>query len=160
MANIVNNYASTVITILKDVITNYERNLTIIKQTEEELNDINHEIELSEAKDMYKGYLMYKEIRELRRKRRQAKDENEVLQELYEYAISQNGQGVKAAFQKMQGHSVKIRETQESRIYIPRRRTDLTIANQTCTAYKPFEEMLADFNKTTFTKKGGKLRKS
>ena len=63
MANIVNNYSSTIITIYQDVIKAYERNLEVIKQTEDEINDLNHEIELSEPKDMYKGYLLYKEMK-------------------------------------------------------------------------------------------------
>ena len=66
MANIVNNYSSTIITIFQEVIKNYERDLEIIKETEEELNDLNHEIELSSPKDMYQGYLLYKAIRETR----------------------------------------------------------------------------------------------
>ena len=52
MANIINNYASTIVTIYQSVINDYELNLDIIKQTEEELNDLNHEIELSASKDM------------------------------------------------------------------------------------------------------------
>ena len=43
MANIVNNYSSTIVTIFKDVVKNYEINLDIIKQAEEELNDLYHE---------------------------------------------------------------------------------------------------------------------
>ena len=54
MPNIVDNYSTTIIDIFKDVMSNYERNLEVIKQTEDELNDINHEIELSSPKDMYK----------------------------------------------------------------------------------------------------------
>ena len=74
MANIVNNFSSTIVTIFKDVVNNYETNLNIIKQTEEELNDLYHEAELSEPKDMYKGYLVYKAIRETRIRRRTAKE--------------------------------------------------------------------------------------
>lgn len=40
--NIVNNYCSTVVTIFQDVKKNYENNLEIIKQAEEELNDLYH----------------------------------------------------------------------------------------------------------------------
>lgn len=75
MANIVNNYCSTVVTIFQDVKKNFERNVEIIKQTEDELNDLYHEAELSEPKDMYKGYLIYKDIREARIRRRTAKEE-------------------------------------------------------------------------------------
>ena len=52
--NIVNNYSSTMVQIYKDVITNYERNLENIKRIEDELNDLNHEAELGEPKDMYR----------------------------------------------------------------------------------------------------------
>lgn len=50
MPNIVGDYSTAIIDIFKDVVTNYERNLEVIKQTEDELNDINHEIELSAQK--------------------------------------------------------------------------------------------------------------
>lgn len=64
--NIINNYSTTIVSIFQDVINNYERNLEIIKQAEEELMDLEHEIELSAPKDMYKGYLVYKEVRDVR----------------------------------------------------------------------------------------------
>ena len=71
MSNIVVDYSTNIIDIFKDVVKRYQTNLEIIKQTEDELNDINHEIELSSPKDMYHGYLMYKTLRELRVRRRQ-----------------------------------------------------------------------------------------
>ena len=60
--NIVNNYSSTFIQIFNDVIKQYESGLDTIKQTEEELNDIYHEIELGKSQDMYHGYLLYKQV--------------------------------------------------------------------------------------------------
>ena len=159
MGNIVNNYSSTIITIFQDVSKTYENNLQIIKQTEEELNDINHEIELSADKDLYKGYLMYKEIRELRRRRRTAKDENAMLEEMYEFLKSQQGQQFKSRIQKIQGGSARVQNVQENRTYTPRQRSDLSITNKTCDTNKPFEELLKDFNKTKVEMRGGKLRK-
>lgn len=159
MPNIVDNYSTAIIDIFKDVVSNYERNLEVIKQTEDELNDINHEIELSSPKDMYKGYIMYKTIRDLRLKRRCAKEENELLQEMYEYITSQSGKEFKSRMQKIQGHSVDVYKKQVNRTYTPRQRNDLTITDKTCTSYKPFEDMLRDFNKTKVTMQGGKLRK-
>lgn len=159
MPNIVGNYSTAIIDIFKDVVTNYERNLEVIKQTEDELNDINHEIELSSPKDMYKGYIMYKTIRDLRLKRRCAKEENELLQEMYEYITSQSGKEFKSKMQKIQCHSVDVHKKQVNRTYKPRQRNDLTITDKTCTSYKPFEDMLRDFNKTKITMQGGKLRK-
>lgn len=117
--NIIERYSTTVVSIFQEVINNYEKNLDIIKQTEDELNDLNHEIELSTPKDMYKGYLMYREVRDLRIKRRKAKEENELLKDMYDYLKGQNAQSFKNKIQQIQGGSVKIREAQEHRTYIP-----------------------------------------
>lgn len=157
--NIIERYSTTVVSIFQEVINNYERNLDIIKQTEDELNDLNHEIELSAPKDMYKGYLMYKEVRDLRIKRRKAKEENELLKDMYDYLKGQNAQNFKNKIQQIQGSSVKVREAQEHRTYVPRQRNDLAITNQTSTAHKPFQEMLDDFNKIKISSQNGKLRK-
>jgi CHAD domain-containing protein len=157
--NIINNYSTTIVSIFQDVINNYERNLEIIKQAEEELMDLEHEIELSAPKDMYKGYLAYKEVRDVRIKRRKAKEENELLKDMYDYLKSQQGQSFKNKIQSIQGASVKLRDAQEHRTYIPRQRSDLTITNHTSIAHKPFEEMLSDFNKIKVSTQNGKLRK-
>ena len=159
MPNIINNYASTIVQIYQDVIGSYERNVETIKQIEDELNDLNHEIELSSPKNARDGYKMYKEIRDLRIRRRQAKEENELMKDMYEYLKGQNAQNFKNKIQQLQGSSVKLREVQEHRTYTPRQRNDLTITNKTSTAYKPFEQMLDDFNKIKITSKKGKLKK-
>lgn len=159
MANIINNYSSTIIQIFKDVTTNYERNLARIKQIEEELNDLNHEIELSPPKDMYKGYVLYKNIRDLRVERRCCKEEVELMKDMYDYFTGQHGQQFKSKLQSIQGNSVKLRATQEARTYKPRQRNDLTCTNQHSDANKPFEEMIAEFNKNKAKMQGGKLRK-
>lgn len=157
--NIVNNYCSTVVTIFQDVKKNYENNNEIIKQAEEELNDLYHEAELANPKDMYQGYLLYKAIRDTRIRRRQAKQENEVLKDMYEYLNSQAGQTFKTKMQTIQGNAAKIQAAQESRTYQPRQRNDLTITDKHSSATKPFEQMLKDFNQTKVTMQGGKLRK-
>lgn len=159
MANIVNNYGSTITQIFKDVIYTYEHNIEVIKEKEEELNDLYHEAEFGNPKDMYQGWVLYKAIREARICRRTAKEENEVLQDLYDYFKSQHGQNFKNKIQDIQGKSVKLRAAQESRVYHPRRRNDLTIAGKGRGEQKPFEEMLADFKKTKIKNVGGKLRK-
>lgn len=159
MSNTVNNYSSSIVTIYQNVIQTYERNIDIIKQSEEELNDLYHEAELSSPKDMYKGYLVYKAIRETRIRRRTAKEENELLSDMYDYLKSPAGQSFKSKIQSIQGSSVKLRAAQESRTYQPRQRNDLTITNKHSTANKPFEQMLADLNKNKPYMQGGKLRK-
>lgn len=159
MENIVSEYSNSILTIFKDVASRYEANEEIIKTTEAELNDLYHETELSSPKDMYKGYLIYKDIREVRLKRRAAKEENELLKELYEYIKSQCGTETKNSIQKIQGHSVDQLKVINNRTYQPRQRSDLTITDKTCTAYKPFEDLLSDFKKTKVTSQKGKLRK-
>lgn len=159
MSNIVNQYSSTIISIYQSVINTYEDNLNIIHQAEEELNDLYHECELSSPKDMYKGYMVYKQIRDVRQRRRQAKNENEILKDMYDFFKTQQGQSFKSTMQKVQGSAAKIEETQNRRVYRPRQRNDLTITDQTCVANKPFEELLKDFNKTKITRQNGKLRK-
>ena len=157
--NIVNNFASTIVTIFKDVIEKYEDNLEVIKQAEDELNDLSHEIELSNPKDMYKGYLVYKEIRDVRIRRRQAKEQNELLKDMYDYFISQSGQAFKSKIQSVQGNSVKIRNAQEQRTYQPRQRNDLTITDKHVDTNKPFEELLSEFNRNKAYMKNGKMRR-
>lgn len=159
MKNTVVDYSNTIIDIFKDVAKRYESNIEIIKQTEDEINDINHEIELSSPKDMYHGYLMYKTLRELRVRRRQAKDENEILSEMYFYITSQNGVEVKTKMQKIQGHAVEIQRKLNNRSYCPRQRSDLTITDVSPVCNKPFEQLMKEFKETKVTTKNGKLRK-
>ena len=159
MSNIVVDYSTNIIDIFKDVVKRYQTNLEIIKQTEDELNDINHEIELSSSKDMYHGYLMYKTLRELRVRRRQAKDENDVLYEMYCYITSQNGIEVKTKMQKLQGHAVDTERKLNNRSYCPRQRSDLTITDVSPVCNKPFEQLMKEFKETKVTTKNGKLRK-
>jgi hypothetical protein len=160
MSNIVQDYSTTVMDIYQKVIQRYESNIQTIKQTEEELNDIYHECELSEPKNVYQGYLMYKAIREIRQKRRTAKNENELLQNMYELLKSQQGQQFKKSIQSIQGSSITVSEAQDRRVYLPKHRSDLTIAGQNCpVANKPFEDMLKEFKQTSVTTQKGKLRK-
>ena len=154
-----NNYCSTIITIYQNVIQNYERDIDDIKRIEGELNDIMHEIELTNSKDMYHGYLLYKQIRELRIERRRCKEEVELLKDTYDYFKSQQGQAFKNKIQQLQGGAAKLREAQEHRTYTPRQRNDLTCTDQTSTAHKPFQEMLNEFNRDKAYIKNGKLRK-
>ena len=52
MDNIVKDYSTSILNIFKEVVTRYESNEAIISQTEDELNDLYHEAELSAPKDM------------------------------------------------------------------------------------------------------------
>ena len=157
--DIIENYSTTVVTIFQNVVKDYERDLDRIKEIEDELQDIFHEVELSPSKNMYAGYLFYKQIRELRIERRKCKEEVEVMKETYEFFKSQQGQNFKNKMQELQGSARKIRNVQEKRTYTPRRRNDLTIEGITSCEHAPFEDMLNDFKQVQVTMKKGKLRK-
>lgn len=157
--NIVNVYSTTIVSIFQDVVKNYESAKDTIVKMEQELNDIYHEAEFSDPKSACDGYNIYKEIRELRLKRREAKEQVELLQDMYDLVKSQQGANFKIAVQRVQGNSVKIKDAQDNRTYTPRQRSDLTITDKTCTANKPFEQMLKEFKETKITFVGGKARK-
>lgn len=157
--NIVNNYCSTVIQISNDVVRRYDSNEEIIKQTQEELTDIEHEIEFGKPLDLYGGYKLYKQIKELRMKRRQAKNENELLRDMYDYIKSQQGQSFKSKIQSIQGNSVRVYDAQSRRVYTPRQRNDLTITGKTCEVNQSFDDLMREFKKDKVTMRNGKLRK-
>ena len=157
--DIIENYATTIVTIYQNVVKDYERDLERIKEIQDELQDIDHEIEFSLPKDMYHGWLLYKRRRELRIERRRCKEETELMKETYEFFKSQQGQSFKNKMQQLQGNAKKIRNIQEKRTYTPRQRDDLTIVGFTGSEHNPFEEMLQDFNEIKVTMKNGKLRK-
>lgn len=108
---------------------------------------------------MYHGYLLYKTLRDLRVTRRQAKDENELLSEMYFYITSQNGLEVKTKMQKLQGHAVDAERKLNNRSYCPRQRSDLTITDVSPVSNKPFDQLMKEFKETRVTTKNGKLRK-
>lgn len=157
--NIVENYSTTIVTVYQNVIRAYERDIERIDEIQGELQDIEHEIELSPSKNMYEGYLLYKQIKDLRMERRRCKEEVEILKDMYEFFTSQVGKEFKNKIQRIQGDAAKLREVQERRVYTPRQRNDLTCTGKTSTAHKPFEELLKDFNQTKVTMQNGKLRK-
>lgn len=68
--------------LLEDITTiNNEVNRlsNIVHTCDLKICDVMHDIELSNSKDMYSAWLLVKEIKEIRQKRRQAKDEIETL---------------------------------------------------------------------------------
>lgn len=157
VANIVEQYASTITQIYHSVASNYKLNQQILEQANGEINDLLHEIELANPKNAREGYVMYKSLRDARIRRRKAKEENELLQELYDFLQSQSA--FRDRMTKIQGGAARLYETQSHRTYVPRQRTDLTIVGSEDKPYKPFEEMLRDFKETKVSMKGGKLRK-
>ena len=88
-SNIIDRYATTITQIYDSVASAYRANETELEQVNEEINDLLHEIELGKPKNAREGYAVYKELREARQRRRKAKDENELLNELHTYLQSQ-----------------------------------------------------------------------
>lgn len=159
MDNIVVSYATQIVTIFQNVINTYEYNEDNIRRIEGELQDILHEIELTNSKDMFSGYKLYKEIRELRIERRKCKNENELLRDMYEYFKGDQAQHFKNKIQQVQGSSTKIANMQENRTYTPKQRNDLTCTDKHSEAVKPFEELMSEFKKTKVHMEKGKMRK-
>jgi hypothetical protein len=142
MNNIVDEYITNIINIEDDVVKRYEYNLEVIKQTEDETQDLLHEIELSHAKDMYSGYILYKQLKDARQRRRIAKDENELLSDFYNFC--KNQVNTKNQLNKILGNSRKTHEKLCNRHYKPRVRDDLTIT-EIKPQIKSFESMLKDY---------------
>ena len=157
MENIAEKYITTILQIMQEVTNNYEYNKDIVRKSEGELQDLEHEIELSKPKNARDGYELYRELRRIRIQRRVAKEENEIMEGLYDYFKS--NPSIKNKLQELQGKSAKLCEAIENRKYRPRQRDDLTITEEKSTVYKPFEEQLKNFRKIKVTKKNGKMRK-
>ena len=153
--NIVNQYITTIVQIFESVRATYQTNNDIISQTDGELNDIEHEVELADPRNARDGYKLYKEMRDLRVKRRVAKDENTLLDELYKFFTNNNN--FFNALKQIQGNAQKVFNAQQIRTYTPRRRDDLTITDKTCKTNLPFQDALKDFKQI---KSNGKIRKA
>ena len=141
----------------KTVTSVYEQNQDIIKQCEGELLDLEHEMELAPNKNARDGFKMYVEMREVRRKRRQAKEENELLKDMYDF-LKQN-EPFKNRITQIQGSARKLYNTQTQRQYTPRERSDLTITSAPHVKAKPFEDLISDFNRNKARIQNGKLVK-
>ena len=63
--NPVEMYVDSINSIFTDISNTYNNSIEEIKEVEQSLTDLLHEIELSSDKDMYQGYLLYKEIKAL-----------------------------------------------------------------------------------------------
>ena len=156
-SNIVDRYATTITQIYDSVASAYRANETELEQANGEINDLLHEIELGKPKNAREGYVIYKELREARQRRRKAKDENELLNELYTYLQSQAA--FKNCITQIQGNARKLYAKQQGRVYTPRKRNDMTISGHVEPEVRPFEDMMQDFTKIKISSQGGKPRK-
>ena len=156
-SNAVDEYTSTIMRIYDSVASAYRANEAVLEETNGEINDLLHEIELGKPKNAREGYVVYKELREARQRRRKAKDENELLNELHTYLQSQAA--FKNRITQIQGNARKLYAKQQGRVYVPRKRNDMTISGHVEPEVRPFEDMMQDFAKIKISSQGGKLRK-
>ena len=156
-SNAVDEYTSTIMRIYDSVASAYRTNEAVLEEVNGEINDLLHEIELGKPKNARDGYAVYKELREARQRRRKAKDENELLNELHTYLQSQAA--FKNRITQIQGNARKLYTKQQGRVYTPRKRDDMTISGHVEPEVKSFESMIQDFKKIKVSNQGGKMRK-
>ena len=70
--------------ILSDAAKRYKELELELRQADEELMDILHEIELTKPVDLYKGWIFYRRIKNNRKKRRDLKDEMIIIHNVIE----------------------------------------------------------------------------
>ena len=87
MENIVEKYIDTILFIVSEVKKNYAKSSEDIVTTTQEQEDIEHEIELADKADRTVGYRLYRELRDIRQRRRMAKNQNKLLKEINNFFI-------------------------------------------------------------------------
>lgn len=102
---------------IKTMISRFESNKTRIIEIENELLDIYHYIEISSYKTVPAGYKLYRKMAELRRERRACKNENDLLQPIYEYFHATE---VLNRLSRVQGECAKCKESIDNRTYMVR----------------------------------------
>lgn len=98
-----------------------------LKQCESEIIDLLHEIEFTKF-DAYRGYKLCKEIQDVRQRRRKIKEKMEILRGLKDFET--NNKNMKINLYKVLTNMEKIKENQGNRMYTPRVRTDLKVAER------------------------------
>ncbi|NOJ72457.1 hypothetical protein [Paenibacillus alvei] len=84
--------------------------------------DLAHAVEFIEF-DTDDGFALALQLKENRRKRRQAKEDNEILRPLYELLI--RNKALLPEMDKIKGRVQQVIQTQSQRIYTPKARTDM-----------------------------------
>lgn len=92
-----------------------------------EIQDLLHEIELTKF-DVQRGYRLCKQLQEVRQRRRELKNTMEVLRALKDF-LDTNKQ-LKISLFKTLSAMEKTEEHQDHRMYTPRVRTDIKLAER------------------------------
>lgn len=118
MADVASPIINGILSDFKYVVETYEGNIDTIRKLEAETQDLLHEIELTKRKNASEGYYMYDELRRVREKRRELKDENESLEEMYQ--LYKCNEPFTNKLKKIQKNVDRIKERQTKRCYTPR----------------------------------------
>ena len=143
MENIVEKYIDTILFIVSEVKKNYAKSSEDIITTTQEQEDIEHEIELADKADRTVGYRLYRELRDIRQRRRMAKNQNELLKEINNFFTEDGNKKFFDRLCQIKGNARKVFDMQGERVYTPRRRGDASITNSAMGA--AFEDMLSEF---------------
>ena len=102
---------------VKAMVTRFETNKERIIEIENELLDLYHYIEISTYKKVPDGYKLYRKMAELRRERRACKNENDLLQPIYEHFHATE---VLNKLANVQGECAKCKAAIDNRTYTVR----------------------------------------
>ena len=102
---------------IKAMVSRYEFNKNRVIEIENELNDICHYMEISSYKNVPEGYRLYRKLAELRRERRACKNENDLLQPVYQYFHATE---VLNKLTTVQGEVAKAKSAIDARTYLVR----------------------------------------
>jgi len=117
------NFLETLNTVEKD----WSTWITDIQQCESETQDLLHEIELTKF-DVQRGYRLAKQLQEVRQRRRRLKDTVELFRNIKDF-LDCNKQ-LKISLFKTLTSMERVEENQGQRMYAPRVRTDITLAEK------------------------------
>ena len=99
---------------IKEMISRFEYNKDRLSELESEMQDILHYIEMGKDKDIQKGYKLYKRLSEVRKERRQMKNELDLLQPVYELF---HATPLMSQIANVQGECKKMKQIIDSRCY-------------------------------------------
>lgn len=99
---------------VKAMLARYTGNNDRLQQIEQEIVDIEHYMEISSFKTVPNGYKLYRKLAELRRERRACKNENDLLQPIWEYFHATE---VLNRLSWVQGECSKAKSAIDGRVY-------------------------------------------
>lgn len=119
------DHIKSMISLIDSVINEFESNVILIKQYEDEHNDLIHEIAHGDKKSASEAYKIYSREREILSERHRLQDENAKAKELYDWCMQ--NKPLKSTFNKMLSNHSVVAKRIEERAFTPRVRNDLTI---------------------------------